>query len=104
MNTQKNGIRESRPPPGPIRIGLFGDEKVGKTSICYSFTNIKFQSDILSTICIDKFEKKQVLENEKEIKSIICDTPGKERFRPVIMKILRYTRGIILVFDVTIIM
>ena len=53
----KNGIRESRYSFGPIRIGLLGDVKVGKTSICYSFTNIEFQTEYLSTIGIDKFEK-----------------------------------------------
>ena len=87
--------------PHSIKIGLFGDEQVGKTSICYSFINIEFQSDLLSTIGVDKFEKKHVLENGKEIKLIIWDTPGQERFRPITFKMLKSIRGIILVFDVT---
>ena len=97
----KNGIRESRYSFGPIRIGLLGDVKVGKTSICYSFTNIEFQTEYLSTIGVDKFEKKQHLENEKEIKLIIWDTAGLERFRSSVFHNLRNIFGIILVFDVT---
>ena len=53
----KNGIRESRYSSGPIRIGILGDEKVGKTSICNSLMRIEFQTEYLSTIGIDKFEK-----------------------------------------------
>ena len=87
--------------PHSIKIGLLGDEQVGKTSICYSFTNLEFQSDLISTIGVDKFEKNQVLENEKVIKLIVWDTPGQERFRPAIFKMLKSIRGIILVFDVT---
>ncbi len=92
---------KSRPPPGPIRIGLIGDEKVGKTSICKSFTNIEFQEEYIFTVGNDKFEKIHVLENGNKIKLIIWDTAGQERFRSMVLRSLRNFGGIILVFDVT---
>ena len=42
----------------PIKIGLLGDEKVGKTSIFNSFLDFEFQDNYLQTIGIEKFEKK----------------------------------------------
>ena len=91
----------SRPPPGYIKIGLLGDVKVGKTSICKSLIDCEFQEEYIYTISTDRFEKKHVLENGNQIKLIIWDTSGHERFHNVVMKTLRNIGGIILVFDVT---
>ena len=48
-----------------IKIGIFGDEKVGKTSICNSFLNMEFQEDVPETIGCEKYEKKKILKEEK---------------------------------------
>ena len=64
-----------------IKIALLGDSCVGKTWICKSFMGMIFGEDDLATIGTDKFEKKIKLENGKEIKLIIWDTAGVERFR-----------------------
>ena len=95
------GLLVSRYSSGRIKIGLLGDQKVGKTSICNSFVGIELQPEYLSTIGTEKFEKKQVLENQREIKINVWDTSGQERFRSVALKTLRNFGGIILVFDVT---
>ena len=85
-----------------IRIGLLGDSEVGKTSIIKSLIRKEFESDCLPTIGLDKFEKSQYLNKEKkEIKLIIWDTSGQERFRSVALKTIKNVEGIILVFDVT---
>ena len=55
----------SRPPPGYIKIGLLGDVKVGKTSICKSLIDCEFQEEYFATFGIDKLEKKHVSENGK---------------------------------------
>ena len=44
--------------PRTIKIGLFGDSQVGKSSICNNFDGVEFDIDIICTIGFDKFEKK----------------------------------------------
>ena len=84
-----------------VRIGLLGDEKVGKTSICHSFVNLDLPEDYITTIGYEKFEKKELLNNGKEVRLIIWDSAGQERFRSVAIKILKTVKKVILVFDVT---
>ena len=85
----------------PVKIGLLGDEKVGKTSICHSFVNLDLPEDYITTIGYEKFEKKELLNNGKEVKLIIWDSGGQERFRSSIISTLRHVEEIIIVFDVT---
>ena len=85
----------------PVKIGLLGDEKVGKTSICHSFVNLNLPEDYITTIGYEKFEKKELLNNGKEVKLIIWDSGGQERFRSSIISTLRHVEEIIIVFDVT---
>ena len=88
-------------PLGPIKIGLLGDEKVGKTSIINSFFDIEFKEDYINTIGSDRFKKIQHLDDGEEVKLAVWDTAGQERFRSISLKAERYVEGIILVFDVT---
>ena len=85
----------------PVKIGLLGDEKVGKTSICHSFVNLNLPEDYMTTIGYEKFEKKELLNNGKEVRLIIWDSGGQERFRSSIISTLRHVEEIIIVFDVT---
>ena len=103
-NSHKNkweNKSEIKFPPPPIKIALLGDEKVGKTSISNSFFDLEFQDDLLSTIGPEKNEKKQLLNDGKEVKLILWDNSGQERFRTAVFKNIRFVEGIILVFDVT---
>ena len=85
-----------------IRIGLLGDSKVGKSAICHSFMNLEFDfGSNLTTIGSDRFETKIQLKNKKEIKLILWDTDGQERFRSAAFKTIKSVHGIALVFDVT---
>ena len=84
-----------------IRIGLIGDAEVGKTSICKALIGKAFESECLPTIGLDKFEKDEHLKDEKEIKLIVWDTSGQERFRSIALKTVKHIEGIVLVFDVT---
>ena len=51
-----------------VKIGLLGDDSVGKTSICGAFLDLKFDPEQASTIGVNKLEKKFLLKNGKEIK------------------------------------
>ena len=99
----KIDVRGDRPniPLGPIKIGLLGDEKVGKTSIINSFFDIEFKEDYINTIGNDRFKKMQHLDDGEEVKLTIWDTAGQERFLSMSLKTVRFVEGIILVFDAT---
>ena len=84
-----------------IKIALLGDNAVGKSSICNSILNIEFKEDLLSTIGIERLNTKFTLKNGKEIKLILFDTAGQERFRSSLLKGIKSIQGIILVFEVT---
>ena len=84
-----------------LKVGLLGDSMVGKTSICNSYMGLEFNQDMLSTIGIEKLDKKITLKNGKEIKLILWDTAGQERFRSAALKAVRSAQGVVLVFDVT---
>ena len=84
-----------------VRISILGDSAVGKTCIINRYINNEYPPDFLITIGIDKFEKKIELNNGNEIKVILWDTAGSERFRAASLKTISYTDGCIVVFDVT---
>ena len=83
-----------------VRITILGDTNVGKTCILYSLLNFEFHSTLI-TIGIEKLTTKINLNNGKEMKVILWDTAGAERFRGVSLKNIKYSDGCIIVFDVT---
>ena len=84
-----------------MKIGLLGDSGVGKTNIINSILNVDFNEEEISTISLYKFEIKVILKKDNEVKLIVWDTSGQERFRSLAIKTLKNIDGIILVFDVT---
>ena len=90
--------------PSSIKIGLLGDTTVGKSAIANSIIGLefsKFDSELMATIGSDKFEKKFKLKNNEDIKLIIWDVCGTERFRSAAFKTIKPVKGIILIFDLT---
>ena len=84
-----------------IKIGLLGDSQVGKTAICRAFMNYEFENEYLTTIGNIRLDKKYKLKNGEQIKLILWDSAGQERYRSVAMSTLKAVTGVILVFDVT---
>jgi len=62
---------------------------------------IDFREDTLATIGADKFETRSTLKNGEEIKLVLWNTAGQERFRSMALKSVRNAKGVILVFDLT---
>ena len=83
-----------------IKIGLLGNSSVGKSSLIKRFVEDKFDDNYMSTIGVDYFDKKINI-NDKEIKLVIQDTSGEERFRSIARSYYKNVDGIIFVFDVT---
>ena len=83
------------------KIGLLGDSRVGKSSIIQSYAGLPFSENYLSTIGSDKYQTQFILENKKNIKLIIYDTAGQERFRSIALNAFKAMHGIVLVADLT---
>ena len=82
-----------------LKIGLIGNQSVGKSNLIRSFVDNRFEDNYLSTIGVDYFEK-EIIFNNKKIKLIIQDTSGEERFRCISKNYYNNVDGIIFVFDV----
>ena len=82
--------------PKAIKIALLGDIPVGKSVIYNVFENNEDNEDIH----YNSFHKEKMitLKNGEEIKIILYDTNGQERFRSAIFKTIRNVNGVILVF------
>ena len=61
----------------------------------------EFSEDCLASIGVDKLEMNFMLKNNEDIKLILFDTSGPERFRSITLTVLKHVHGVILVFDVT---
>ena len=83
-----------------IKVGLLGDGHVGKSAICNAFIGLEFVNEAVATIGFEKFEKKILMDDGKEIKLVLLDTAGQERFRSAAFKTIRSVHGIALVFDI----
>lgn len=83
-----------------IKLAMLGDSKVGKTSICQRFMNLEFNENALSTIGSDKLEVPMKMKGGEDIKLIIYDTAGQERFRAIALKSIKHVQGVLVVFDV----
>ena len=83
-----------------IKIGLLGNSCVGKTSLIRRFVEDKFEDNFISTIGVDYFEKNVII-NNKQIKLILQDTSGEERFKCLSKNYYKNVDGIIFVFDIT---
>ena len=84
-----------------LKLGIFGDSAVWKTSIVNSFLNLEFNLDMIATIGTDKREAKLKLNNGSDIKLFFFDSGGTERFHRISITMVKRVQGGILVFDVT---
>ena len=85
-----------------IKLTVLGDSATGKTLMINSFLGIEYDEwGLLASIGCDKCETTFKLKDNNEIKLVIWDTPGAERFKFIALKTLRNVQGVILVFDLT---
>ena len=81
-----------------IRIGILGDELTGKTNILNIFNNQNFNEKEISTNgCIKTIKKINIY---KEFELIITDISGEERYRNILIKKLKNSLGLILVYSI----
>ena len=83
------------------KICILGDFAVGKTSTVEQFVNNHFSDKYLSTIGVKVDTKEIQLTDDVQLKLIIWDIAGTDRFGPVEFAYLRGASGYIFVADGT---
>ncbi|WEU39944.1 MAG: GTP-binding protein [Candidatus Odinarchaeum yellowstonii] len=83
-----------------FKLVVLGDERVGKTSLIFRYTERRFLGDYKPTIGID-FSAKLVEIGKYNVDLIIWDLGGQEKYRILRKHYLEGARGAILVFDLT---
>ena len=91
--SKKEGLKE-------IKVLLFGNSGVGKTSIFRRYYEDKFDGNYNSSIGID-FQTKTIKHNNKPYSIQLFDTAGQERFRSITSSYFRMAEYFLLVFDLT---
>ena len=83
------------------KIIFLGDQGVGKSSILNRFSHDKFEEEYQSTIGLDFHSKNETI-NGANVRLLLYDTAGQEKFKSLIPMYIRDANIIIIVYDITI--
>ena len=83
------------------KLIFLGDQGVGKSSILNRFSQDKFEQEYQATIGLD-FHSKNATINGANIRLLLYDTAGQEKFKSLIPMYIRDANIIIVVYDITI--
>ena len=95
-----NEVKTKENVPKEIKVLLFGNSGVGKTSIFTRFYKNKFDGNVNSSVGVD-FQTKVIKRKNKEYSIHLFDTAGEERFRSVTSSYFHMADYFMLVFDLT---
>jgi small GTP-binding protein len=91
---------QTKKPEHLIKLLLLGEQAVGKSSLIMRYTDNEFHFNIMGTGGMDLKRKKIIIENN-DVKVMIYDTAGHERFRSIAKTQYKGSQGVILIYDVT---
>lgn len=83
-----------------FKIIFLGDQFVGKSSILNRFYQDKFEEDYQATIGLD-FHSKSANINGSDVRLLLYDTAGQEKFKSLIPMYIRDANIILVVYDIT---
>ncbi|MBD3230382.1 MAG: GTP-binding protein [Candidatus Lokiarchaeota archaeon] len=92
MESNKNVVR--------YKMVIFGNVKVGKTSLLERYVNDRFQDSYISTLGYNVYEKR-ISYKDSEISLMIYDIGGQEKFREVRKKYAEGANTAFIVYDIT---
>ena len=82
------------------KLIMIGDENVGKTSIISRFKSDKYSGKYEPTLGLD-FQSKSIIIDNINIKLLLYDTAGQEKFRALIPLYTKDAKIIFFVYDIT---
>jgi len=83
-----------------VKVVVVGDSGVGKTNIISRYLKNEFNENSKSTIGCE-FANKTIRVANIKIKFQIWDTAGQERYRAITNSFYNYSKGVLLVFDLS---
>ena len=101
---QKNGNSEEIVINKTIKVLCLGDGGVGKTSLIRRFAHNKFEKSYLETLGVDITDKIVPVgekDKEKNLKMVIWDIAGQDRYKSYRSAFYQGTEALIVVADVT---
>ena len=79
---------------------FLGDQATGKSSILNRYLDDVFQEEYQATVGLD-FQSKNITIDDTDVRLLLYDTAGQEKFRALIPMYIRDAHIILLVYDVT---
>ena len=83
-----------------LKLIVVGNQGTGKSCILNRFVNETFEENYQATIGLD-FQSKNITIHDQDVRLIIYDTAGQEKFRSLIPMYIREAQIILLVYDIS---
>ena len=83
-----------------LKLIVVGNQGTGKTCILNRFVNETFEENYQATIGLD-FQSKNVSIHDQDVRLILYDTAGQEKFRSLIPMYIREAQIILLIYDIS---
>ena len=100
MNETLNTINSVDEQEEKFNLIALGNNEVGKTSFILRYVKNEFSKEYLSSIGFD-FQIKSITIKNKSYKIYFYDTAGQEKFRAISFNMIKYSDGIVLMYDIT---
>ena len=82
-----------------LKLIVVGNQGTGKSCILNRFVNEVFEENYQATIGLD-FQSKNVTIHDQDVRLILYDTAGQEKFRSLIPMYIREAQIILLIYDI----
>ena len=82
-----------------LKLIVVGNQGTGKSCILNRFVNETFDENYQATIGLD-FQSKNVTIHDQDVRLILYDTAGQEKFRSLIPMYIREAQIILLIYDI----
>ena len=83
-----------------LKLIVVGNQSTGKSCILNRFVNETFDEKYQATIGLD-FQSKNITIHDQDVRLIIYDTAGQEKFRSLIPMYIREAQIILLIYDIS---